>query len=396
MNEINKRKIKIAVVGLGYVGLANVLLFAKNCEVCALDLDPERVAQLNNGKATVSDPDFVGNYADRSHNITATTDPAEAYHNADYVVVATPTNYDEETQYFDTTSVESVILNVRASNPDCSIVIRSTVPIGFTSEMREKTGFDRILMCPEFLREGKAIYDCLHPDRLVIGGSALAAKAFGEMFLTCCYSVKTPVLITNSSEAESIKLFANTFLALRIAFFNEIDSFAMQNSLNTSEIIAGVCADHRVGDFYNNPSFGYGGYCLPKDTLQLLANYGNTPQELITASIASNKTRKDFLTNAILALNPGTVGIYRVVMKSSSDNFRQAAVFDIIDRLISEGIEVLIFEPLLEVSIFEDVAIETDLCAFKDKCDVVVANRLSEEISDIAHKVFSRDIYMRD
>ena len=387
--------VKIAVAGLGYVGLSNAILLAQHNRVTAVDVDAARVGLINQRRSPIQDPDCADWLARGTLDLTATTDPA-AYAGANFVVIATPTNYDPETNRFDTSSVEAVIAQVLAVNRGAAIVIKSTVPVGFTLRMRAMTGYDNILFSPEFLREGRALHDNLHPSRIVVGSDTPAARRFAALLAGGAVDRDVPTLFPGSTEAEAIKLFANTYLALRVAYFNELDSYALMHGLDTAKIIEGVGLDPRIGTHYNNPSFGYGGYCLPKDSKQLLANYSQVPQNLIAAVVDANRTRKDFIADRIIAANPRVVGVYRLVMKEGSDNFRQSAIQGIMKRVKAKGIEMVVYEPSLDQDDFYRSRVIRDLGQFKADCDLIIANRRTPELEDVADKVFTRDLYGKD
>ncbi|MCK0112887.1 nucleotide sugar dehydrogenase [Ornithinimicrobium sp. F0845] len=387
---------KIAVVGTGYVGLSNAVVLAQHHEVVALDINSEKVGQLNNKVSPIVDPELQDYLSNRELSLRATTDPAEAYDGAEWVLIATPTDYDTDTNFFDTSSVESVLADVTARNPGATVVIKSTVPVGYTERAREQHPGTTILFSPEFLREGRALYDNLHPSRIIVGDTTEQARHFAEMLLEGALDKEVPVLLTGPTEAEAIKLFANTYLAMRVAYFNELDTYAATRGLDTRQIIEGVGLDPRIGPHYNNPSFGYGGYCLPKDTRQLLANYGDVPQTLITAIVDANTTRMDFIAADILLRKPRRVGIYRLIMKAGSDNFRASSIQGVMSRLQARGVEIVIYEPTLDEPTFQGCRVLNDLEEFDAAADVIIANRLDPSTAVFGDKLYTRDLYGRD
>ena len=387
---------KIAVAGTGYVGLSLATLLSQNNEVIALDVIPEKVEKINNRISPIKDKEIEEFFRTKELNLKATLDYKDAFEGAKFIIISTPTNYDDEKNHFDTSSVEDIIQKVIGMNINTTMVIKSTIPVGFIKAMKQKYNIDNIMFSPEFLREGKALYDNLYPSRIIVGEKSERAQEFANLLKNASLKDNVEVKFMDSTEAEAVKLFANTYLALRVAYFNELDTYAEIKGLNTKDIIEGVCLDPRIGSHYNNPSFGYGGYCLPKDTKQLLANYDNVPQNLIRAIVRSNRTRKKHITEMIMRKNPETVGVYRLTMKSGSDNFRASAIQEIIDRLKLEGVDVIIYEPTLKAKQFNDCKVINNLEEFSDKSDVILANRIEEELKAVKDKVYTRDLYSRD
>ncbi len=395
-NSPHAPSVKIAVVGTGYVGISNAILLAQRNEVVALDIDAGKVEQINAKRSPIADPEIEDYLANKPLNLIATTDRDAAYSGAAFVIVATPTDYDPDTNYFNTRTVESVIADALVKAPDALIIVKSTVPVGFTERMRAELGTDAIVFSPEFLREGRALYDNLHPSRIIVGNTHPRAAAFAQLLLEGSLKPEAAILQTGNTEAEAIKLFANTYLAMRVAFFNELDTYAAAHSVDSRQVIEGVCLDPRIGQFYNNPSFGYGGYCLPKDTRQMLANYSEVPQNLIQAIVSSNTTRKDFIASEVIKRAPRVVGIHRLAMKAGSDNFRASSILGVMKRVKAKGIEVIVYEPLVEEDRLFNSRVIRDLEAFKAEADVIIANRVTDDLADVADKVYSRDLFGAD
>lgn len=388
--------VKIAVVGTGYVGISNAVLLAQHNRVVALDIDARKVDLINAKTSPIADPEIEDYLANKPLDLLATTDRARAYEGADFVIVATPTDYDPDTNYFNTSTVEAVIADALKMAPGALVIVKSTVPVGFTDRMRAELGSDAIVFSPEFLREGRALYDNLHPSRIIVGNTHPRAGAFARLLLDASQKPEAAILQTGNTEAEAIKLFANTYLAMRVAFFNELDTYAATHGVDSRQVIEGVCLDPRIGGFYNNPSFGYGGYCLPKDTKQMLANYKEVPQNLIAAIVSSNTTRKDFIAAEIIKRNPRVVGIHRLAMKAGSDNFRASSILGVMKRVKAKGIEVIVYEPLIEEARLFNSRVVGDLAAFKAEADIIIANRVTDDLADVADKVYSRDLFGAD